>query len=119
MCITARHKGAQYGLKGQVVLVPTDLDKIQKALPRTNNADHLITVALKRRLKDNSSYIKQHISPAKINTALAWLRKNNPLYADILPVDDWETKMQSEDPELWSMLTDEVRVDQEEEELSY
>ena len=110
MCVVARHKGAQVGLKGQLVLVPTDLDKIQKALPRTSNTDHLITVALKRRLQDNSSYIKQHISPAKINTALAWLHQNNPLYADVVSVDDWESAMQSEDPELWSMLTDDGKL---------
>ena len=34
MFIVARVKGAQHGLKGQCVLVPTDLRKIQSVLPR-------------------------------------------------------------------------------------
>ena len=108
MSIVARHSGAQVGLKGQVVLVPTDLTKIQKVLPRSCNDDHLISVGLKRRLTDNSSYIKQHISPAKINAALKWLRQNNSLYADVEYDEEWEKAMQESDPELWSMLTDEV-----------
>ena len=35
MFIVARVKGAQHGLKGQCVLVPTDLRKIQSVLPRS------------------------------------------------------------------------------------
>ena len=35
MFIVAKTKGAQHGLKGQCVLVPTDLEKIQTILPRS------------------------------------------------------------------------------------
>ena len=35
MFIVAKHKGGQQGLKGQCVMVPANLDKIPKALPRT------------------------------------------------------------------------------------
>jgi hypothetical protein len=108
MSIVARHRGAQSGLKGQVVLVPTDLTKLQKVLPRSCNEDHLISVALKRRLTDNSAYIKQHISPAKINAALMWLKENNPLYSHIQFDENWEKTMQESDPELWSMLTEDA-----------
>ena len=52
MFVVARHKGAQHGLKGQVVLIPSDLTKIQSVLPRSCNEDHLISLALKRRLSD-------------------------------------------------------------------
>ena len=37
MLIVPRHKGAQFGLKGQCVLIPADLKKIQTSLPRTCN----------------------------------------------------------------------------------
>ena len=107
MSIVARHRGAQSGLKGQVVLVPTDLTKLQRVLPRSSNDEHIISVALKRRLTDNSAYIKQNIRPAKINAALIWLRNNNPLYSHIQFDDNWERTMQESDPELWSMLTEE------------
>ena len=33
--LVAKTKGAQHGLKGQCVLVPTDLEKIQTILPRS------------------------------------------------------------------------------------
>ena len=39
------------GLKGQCVLVPADLKKVQTTLPRSCNDEHIITLALKRRLK--------------------------------------------------------------------
>ena len=55
MFIVARHKGAQHGLKGQVVLVPTDLKKIQSVLPRSTNNGHIISLALKRILTDKKS----------------------------------------------------------------
>ena len=35
MFIVSKKKGAQHGLKGQCVLVPTDLKKIQTILPRS------------------------------------------------------------------------------------
>ncbi len=35
MFIVAKTKGAQHGLKGQCVLVPADLKKVQTILPRS------------------------------------------------------------------------------------
>ena len=37
MFIVAKAKGAQHGLKGQCVLAPTDLKKVQTILPRSCN----------------------------------------------------------------------------------
>ena len=37
MHIVAKHRGAQSGLKGQVVLVPADLRKIQSVLPKNTS----------------------------------------------------------------------------------
>ena len=54
MLIAAKTKGAQHGLKGQCVLVPTDLEKIQTILPRSCDEEYLISLALKRRLTDKS-----------------------------------------------------------------
>ena len=48
MFIVAKTKGAQHGLKGQCVLVPTGLKKIQTILPRSCDEEYLISVALKR-----------------------------------------------------------------------
>ena len=54
MLIAAKTKGAQHGLKGRCVLVPTDLEKIQTILPRSCDEEYLISLALKRRLTDKS-----------------------------------------------------------------
>ena len=48
MFIVAKMKGAQHGVKGQYVLVPTNLEKIQAILPRSCDEECLISVALNR-----------------------------------------------------------------------
>ena len=55
MFIVARTNGAQHGLKGQCVLVPADLKKVQTVLPRSSDEGCLIYLALKRRLTDMTS----------------------------------------------------------------
>ena len=55
MFIVARVKGAQHGLKGQCVLVPTDLRKVKSVLPRSCDETYLVSLALKCRLTDKSS----------------------------------------------------------------
>ena len=47
MFIVAKTKGAPHGLKGQCVLVPTDLEKIQTISPRSCDEEYLISLALK------------------------------------------------------------------------
>ena len=47
MFIVAKTKGVQHGLKGQCVLVPTDLEKIQTISPRSCDEEYLISLALK------------------------------------------------------------------------
>ena len=111
MFIVARHKGAQHGLKGHVVLVPSDLTKIQNVLPRSCNEEHLISLALKRRLSDKSAFSKQHIRPAAVNGALAKFMEINPFYQNVSICKSWEKISKTSDPELWTMLTDDTNVD--------
>ena len=47
MFIVPKHKGAQFGLKGQCVLVPADLKKIETSLPRPCDLNCVISLALK------------------------------------------------------------------------
>ena len=67
MFIVAKTKGAQNRLKGQSILVPTDLKNIQTILPRSCNEEYLISLTLKRRLNDKSVVNKQQIFPALVN----------------------------------------------------
>ena len=59
--IVPKTKGAQHGPKGQCVLVPTVLKKVQTILPRSCDEEYLISLALKRRLSDKSAVNKQQI----------------------------------------------------------
>ena len=106
MFIVAKHKGAQHGLKGQCVLVPADLKKIQTILPRSCNEEYLISLALKRRLSDTSIVNKQHIRPAFVNRALEKLVEVNPFYKDVRIDNSWEDISEESDPDFWKLLTD-------------
>ena len=106
--LVSRQKGAQQGLKGQVVLVPTDLKKITQILPRSCDNSHLITIALKRRLSDKGAYKEQHIRPAVVNEALDYLIKVNHLYTNVKINNNWDKISELADPELWKLLTDDA-----------
>ena len=67
--IIAKMKSSQHGLKGQRVLVPKGLKKVQIILTWSCDKEHLISLALKFRLTDKSVYNKQQISPALVNRA--------------------------------------------------
>ena len=83
MFIVAKMKVAQDGLKGQCVLVPTDLDKTQAILPRSCDEEHLISLALKRRLTDKSVVNKQQVCLVLVNTAPQKSAQINPFYSNI------------------------------------
>ena len=106
MFIVAKTKGTQHGLKGQCVLVPTDLEKIQTILPRSCDEEYLISLALERWLADKSVVNKQQIRPALVNTALQKLAQINPFYSNITIHNEWEDLSEQSDPVLWKLLTD-------------
>ena len=51
MFIVAKVKGAHHGLKGQGVLVPVDLTKVQTILPRSCNENLLDFTRIKTMIK--------------------------------------------------------------------
>ena len=115
MFIVGKQKGSQHGLKGQCVLVPADIKKIQNVLPRRCDENHIISLTLKRRLSDKSFFSKQNIRPAFVNRALATFVEKNPLYGHIEIDPSWETVSEQTDPELWNLLTNEYASDNENE----
>ena len=114
MFIVGKVKGAQHGLKGQCVMIPADLSKIQKVLPRTFSNDCLISLALKRCLSEKSSVNKQYIRPAMLNNALSKLVEVNPFYSNVVKVSNWKEVSQEFDPELWNNLTKNEKDDSNE-----
>ena len=100
-------QGAQHGLKGQCVLVPTDLKKVQTILPRSCDEEYLNSPALKCCLTDKSAVNQQNIRPAAVNRALKKLTEINPFYENVTIDSEWEDLSEQSDPELWRLLTDE------------
>ena len=106
MFIVVKLKGAQHGLIGHCVSVPTDLKKIQTILSRSCNKEYLISLALKHQLIGKSVVNKQQIRCALVITALQKLRKINPFYSNITIDNEWEDFSEQSDPVLWKLLTD-------------
>ena len=106
MFIVAKMKVAQDGLKGQCVLVPTDLDKTQAILPRSCDEEYLISLALKRRLTDKSVVNKQQVCLVLVNTAPQKSAQINPFYSNITIHNEWEDLSEQSDPVIWRLLTD-------------
>ena len=104
MFIVAKIKGAQHGLKGQCVLVPTDLEKIQAILPRPCDEEYLISIALKRRLTSKSVVNKQQIRTALVNIALQKLAQIYPFYSIISIHNEWEDLSDQSDLVLWKLV---------------
>ena len=99
----AKTKGAKHGLKGQCVLVPTDLEKIQTLSPRSCDEEYLISLALKRQLIDKSVVNKQQIHPALVNTALQKLAQINPFYSNITIHNERKDLSEQLDLVLWKL----------------
>ena len=105
MSIISKQKSSQNGIKGQCVLVPADLKKIQKVLPRTCTEENIVSIALKRRLSDSHAYHTQNINVANVNAALEKIIEINAFYADVKIDESWEAFSKETDPETWNLLT--------------
>lgn len=68
-----------YGIIGQVINIPVDVQQMVKCLPRQLNEDDVINVNIKRNLAHKSVYISGYMS---ISTISAWLTvlQESPLY---------------------------------------
>ena len=67
MFIVPKHKGAQYGLKGQCILVPAKIKKISLFYQKYAMMNFFPPLSLKRRLTDLSAVTKMNIRPAFVN----------------------------------------------------
>ena len=105
MKIVSLYTGAQKSIRGQVVLVPSDISKVTNSLPRLTCESQIITLALKRRLSDKHSFHKQFIRPQNVNNALKYLKNNNTFYSDTEINSQWETFSEDQNKELWSAIT--------------
>ncbi|GFY10453.1 helitron_like_N domain-containing protein [Trichonephila clavipes] len=83
-----RHVLGQFGIYGQVINVPIEVNTMVNSLPRNIDDDHSITVHIKRKKIHKSNYLCGIVNKRKIK---AWLQhlKDSPLYTSYgITVDD-------------------------------
>ena len=73
-------------VKGNMILISADVAKtIEKILPQDQL---LIPVSFKRKMSYDGYYIEEIIDKRKVLIIFEWLRKNNPLFYDIVLKDE-------------------------------
>lgn len=95
-----RREGS-YGIVGQIINVPVDVDSIVRCLPRHLDQDQAFNVNLKRNIIHKSSYLSGYV---KKSTIEAWLRYlvEQPLYKHYNITIDWSVfrnSVNDEDPQ--------------------
>lgn len=76
-----RYVEGQYGITGQVINVPVDIDNMVQTLPRNVDDDYCINVHVKKRLMHRSSYFQGLVKKGVIKDWLNYL-VTTPLYKD-------------------------------------
>ena len=107
MKIVSLYTGAQRSIRGQVVLVPTDISKVTNSLPRLTSESQIVTLALKRRISDKHAFHRHFIRPSYVNKSLKYLKNNSQFYSDIEINHEWETVSEQQNEEMWSAATNE------------
>ena len=108
MKMVALSSGKQRCIHGPAVNVPSKLDTICTLLPRLPSDTELIPLKLKRKLSYRGHYMYDYIRPDKVLAALAWLKANNPLYADAEVDGSWLSNSVANNAELFTSLTEET-----------
>ncbi len=80
MKIVPLPKGAQKGVRGQMVCVPANLQRTADSLPWTLNTNNLIRVKLKRKQEYKGHHLYMVVSQKRVMTALKKLMEINPAY---------------------------------------
>ena len=97
--------GNQRAIHGSAVNVPTDLTAVCTLLSRLPSETLMVPVKLKRKLCYKGHYMYEYIRPAKVLTALQWLKSNNPLYRNVQINSDWLSHSVEDNRELWEVLS--------------
>ena len=103
MKMIALPRGQQRYIHGPAVNIPANLSSVCD-LPRLPSESQLIPMKLKRKLKYKGYYMYEYVCPAKLHTALQWLKSQNNLYANTAVNPNWEEQSQEDNLILFSAL---------------
>ncbi len=94
-------RGGQVSVKGNIVNVPTDANKVATSLPRRVNDSDTIPVKLKKRLSHKSHNFSQNIRPNKVMKALMYLKAHRKEWQDagITIDEDWYKQLSDDEKE--------------------
>lgn len=96
MSIQRLRRDGQYGIVGQVINIPIDVDDVVQQLPRRLDDDYSFYVSLKRRLIHKSSYLSGFVQKRNIKLWLKYL-VDQPLYKHFNITIDWRALDESHD----------------------
>ncbi|CAH4023153.1 unnamed protein product [Pieris brassicae] len=80
---------SSYGIVGQVINVPVDVQEMIKCLPRQLNEDEVINVNINRNLAHKSEYISRYMSRSTIKAWLDVIQKSSLYSLYEINVDLW------------------------------
>ncbi len=90
MKIVPLPRGAQKGVRGQMVCVPANLQRTADSLPWTLNTNNLIRVKLKRKQEYKGHHLYMVVSQKRVMAALKKLMEINPAYEGKIILDLFE-----------------------------
>ena len=102
-------RSGQISVIGNVVNVPSDVNKTTRVLPRKHNDNARILVKLKWRLAYKQHYLYEFIRPNKVIEAIMWLTKTNRKGGNIIE-DKWEVNLNANEENTHTDLVTEVKV---------
>ncbi|XP_065944329.1 trichohyalin-like [Magallana gigas] len=84
-------RGGQYSVKGNIVIVPVDVQPTVNSLPRKMDEHITVPVKLKKRLCYQKCDYQENVRPTKVLMALHWLMNNSDFYrnANINVDESW------------------------------
>lgn len=90
MSIRRLRRDGQYGIIGQVINIPIDVNSTINQLPRQLDDDYAFNVSIKRRLIHRSSYLSGYVKKRDLKVWLEFLIQQ-PLYRHYNITVDWQS----------------------------
>ena len=70
-------RGGQASITGNVVNVPTNVNRTIQVLPKKQSDEECIPIKLKRRLRYNHHYLYEYVRANKVYEAVKWLTEQS------------------------------------------